>query len=105
MAATKTSGQVKVARRASSGRGVQAPTGRGKTKAALKAAFQFKNELTGHFITQNAEGTWVVKTDGEPFEGVEIKRVILAAPNPSVDPETAQLGEEAVLEFFNSRNK
>lgn len=64
---------------------------------------QFRNVLTGHFIMQDAEtGQWVVKSDGKPFKGVDIRPDYPAGvPNPAVDRETAERGENAVLAYLN----
>ncbi len=64
---------------------------------------QFRNVLTGHFIMQDAEtGKWMVKSDGKPFKGVDIRPDYPpGVPNPAVDKETAKRGENAVLAYLN----
>ncbi|GAA4396859.1 hypothetical protein GCM10023187_05480 [Nibrella viscosa] len=65
---------------------------------------QARNPTTGHYIKRNLQtGRIEVKTDGKPFKGVPMNRIVLAPANSAIDPETAQRGEEAVIEYLNKK--
>lgn len=63
---------------------------------------QTRNSNTGHWIRKNEiSGELIISNGTRPFKGVAVRRNFRAAMNPSINKETAEMAEKAVLAVMN----
>lgn len=65
-------------------------------------ATQARNAITGHYITRNSTGKFLVSR--RAVKGVKVNNAIpAAAPNPAIDKKMAERVEKAMVELFNEQ--
>lgn len=63
---------------------------------------QVKSYGTGHWLVRNSQTGKFYATKGDnPVPDVRVREIVQPLPNPSVDEETYELAEKAVLEYLN----
>lgn len=80
-------------------------SGTGARKGAVSGRSQVYNPTTGNYIKRDTTtGKFLdVKSDGKPFKGVRKEKTVVKA-NPSVDRNTANKAEKAVIAVKNRRS-
>lgn len=67
---------------------------------------QTRNNNTGHWIKRNEISGELTASNGmQPFSGIVVRRKFRAAANPSINKETAELAEKAVLAILNRSSR